>query len=60
MKKTVRISTINDHERHRVDDVRQMSPDERVMLLLNMQRRFYAWNDNNRIKRVAKITRLKE
>ena len=36
MKKTVRIGTVADHERFRIEDCRKMTPNERVMLVFDM------------------------
>ena len=58
MEKVVRISTTISHEQSRIDDIRKMSPDDRVLLLLKMQRKFYGWDTNNKIKRVATIRRI--
>ena len=53
MEKVVRISTTATHEQNRIDDVQKMSPDERVLLLLKMQRQFYKWEHNTKMKRVV-------
>ncbi len=41
MKKTVRIGTVADHERFRIEDCRKMTPNERVMIVFDLQRRFF-------------------
>ena len=58
MEKVVRIYTTGTHEQCRIDDTKKMSPDERVLLLLKMQRKFYKWDKNNKIKRIATIRRI--
>ena len=58
MKKIVRIGTPSDHDRFRRDDIRLMAPSDRVRILLDMQRRFLAWDDSPML-RIATIRQLK-
>ena len=58
MEKVVRISTTATHEKTRIDDIQKIPPNERVLLLLKMQRKFYGWDTNNKIKRIATIRRI--
>jgi hypothetical protein len=56
MKKIVRIGTIEEQDRWRRDDLRAMSPTQRVSLLLQLQNQFYG-NKERRLQRVARIKR---
>ena len=59
MQKVVRIASVEDHDRHRREDVRRMTPNQRVALLLAMQRRQWpGWGDQ--IAPVVAIRRLGE
>lgn len=57
MQKIVRIATVADQGNARREDVRRMTPDHRVALLLDMQRRFLEW-DRHPMLRVATVRRL--
>jgi hypothetical protein len=58
MEKKVRISTVKEHELHRIADIAEISPSERVLMILEMQKKYFNWNDDMKIKRVAFIRRL--
>jgi hypothetical protein len=58
MEKRVRISTVKEHELHRIADIAELSPSERVLMILEMQKKYFNWNDDTKIKRVAFIRRL--
>jgi len=55
MKRRIRIGTVADQDCFRRDDVLRMSPNRRVSLLLDMQRRFLAWDDAPPMPRQATI-----
>ena len=57
MKKLVRMGSVSDQDRFRREDCRRMSPDRRVRLLLEMQRRFLGWT-GSAMPRIATIRRL--
>jgi len=59
MEKIVRIGKVTDQDAIRRDDIGKMSPDERVSLVLQMQRKYLQWDKNPLIKRVAFIKRMK-
>ena len=59
MKKIVRMSSVEEHDAHRREDVARMSPSERVLMALEMQSRACGWDKNPTIKRVAKIRRMR-
>ena len=59
MKKIVRISSVEEHDAHRREDVARMSPDERVLMALEMQSRACGWDQTPTIERMAKIRRMK-
>jgi len=58
MKTLVRIGKIEDQDRWRRDDMRKLSPDERVDILLQLQENFFAGQDRT-LKRIATIRRIK-
>ena len=60
MKKVVRIGKIEDQDKFRRDDIRKMSPNARVSMLINMQRKFFDWDVNPNIQRTATVTRMKK
>ncbi|NOY74279.1 MAG: hypothetical protein GXP32_00615 [Kiritimatiellaeota bacterium] len=60
MKKMVRIGRVEDQDEIRREDIRKMSPNERVASLLELQRRFFNWDSNPRIERVAAIKRIRD
>ena len=58
MKKVVRIGKVADQDDFRRDDIRNMSPNDRVNMVIKMQREFFNWETNSKIKRVAKVRKL--
>ena len=60
MKKVVRIGKIEDQDKFRRDDIREMSPNARVSMLIKMQRKFFDWDANPDIQRTATVTRMKK
>ena len=60
MKKIVRIGKIEDQDEFRRDDIRKMSPNARVSMLIEMQRKFFNWAANSNIQRTAKIKRMRK
>ncbi|MBN1865174.1 MAG: hypothetical protein JW808_09765 [Victivallales bacterium] len=58
MEHKVRIGKVADQDGFRREDIRRMSPDERVSMLLLMQGSFYRWAENPGIKRTAAVRRL--
>jgi hypothetical protein len=57
MKRVVRIGRIEDQDRFRAEDCLRMSPEERVMLVFAMQRR-YLGTGRARLRRVASVRRI--
>jgi len=57
MKKVVRIGKIADQDKFRREDIKNMTPDERVKMLLNMQYHFFKWDQNPKIQRIATVKR---
>ncbi len=57
MKKTVRIGKISDQDEFRRNDIRKMSPNARVIMLLSIQSAFLGWDKNPKFLRVATIKR---
>ena len=57
MNKTVRIGTIKDQDRCRRDDLRTMSPDQRVELLRLQREQLYG-DRAHRLERVARVVRI--
>lgn len=57
MKPIVRIGKIEDQDRWRREDLRKCTPDERVDMLLQLQKNFFAGQDRT-IVRVAHIKRM--
>ena len=57
MNKTVRIGTIKDQDRWRRDDLRTMSPDQRVELLRLQREQLYG-DRAHRLERVARVVRI--
>ena len=60
MKKIVRIGKIEDQDKFRRDDIRDMSPNARVSMLIKMQRQFFDWDTNPKIQRIATVIRMKK
>lgn len=60
MKKVVRIGKIEDQDEFRREDIRNMTPNARVSMLLKMQREFFDWNTNPVIQRTAKVRRIRK
>ncbi|MDD5598417.1 MAG: hypothetical protein PHV82_10765 [Victivallaceae bacterium] len=58
MEKTVRIGKVEDQDNFRRDDIRNMSPDARVNMMLEMQSRFCRWDLNPEIKRIVKVKKV--
>jgi hypothetical protein len=56
--KIVRIGKIEDQDEFRREDIRKMSPDQRVQMLLDMQAGFLNWTSNPRIERTARLKRI--
>lgn len=50
---------VTDQDAIRRDDIGKMSPDERVSLVLQMQRKYLQWDKNPSLKRVAFIKSMK-
>ena len=57
IQRIVRIGTVSDQDRFRREDVRRMSPGDRVRLVLRMQRQFLDW-DRHSMQRVATVRRI--
>lgn len=58
MEKIVRIGKVTDQDAIRRSDIQKLSPDERVSMVLQMQRKYLQWDKNPLIKRVAVIREL--
>lgn len=58
MEKIVRIGKVTDQDAIRRDDIKKLSPDERVQMVLQMQRKYLQWDKNPTIKRVAFIRKM--
>ncbi len=58
MEKVVRIGKLNEQDQFRHDDLRKMTPNERVNVLLTIQANYLRWDLNPRIKRVGKLKRF--
>ena len=58
MEKVVRIGKLADQDNHRRDDIRELSPNERVQMILEMQSRYFRWDINPRMERSVKLKRL--
>ncbi len=58
MKKIVRIGKIENQDEFRRDDIRKMSPNNRVDMMLKMQYQFFKWNLNPKIERIATVRRM--
>ena len=59
MEKIVRIGKVTDQDAVRRSDIQKLSPDERVSMVLQMQRKYLNWDENPSIKRVAVIKKMK-
>ena len=59
MEKIVRIGKVTDQDAIRRSDIQKLSPDERVSMVLQMQRKYLQWDKNPSIKRVAVINKMK-
>ena len=59
MEKIVRIGKVTDQDAIRRSDIQKLSPDERVSMVLQMQRKYLQWDKNPLIKRVAVINKMK-
>jgi hypothetical protein len=59
MEKIVRIGKVTDQDAIRRSDIQELSPDERVSMVLQMQRKYLQWDKNPFIKRVAFINKMK-
>jgi hypothetical protein len=59
MKKIVRIGKIEDQDKFRREDIRKMSPNARVSMLIKMQRKFFDWDANPDIQRTATVKRMR-
>ena len=57
MKKVVRRGKIADQDKFRREDVQNMTPDERVKMLLKMQYNYFKWDQNPKIQRIATVKR---
>ncbi len=57
MEKIVRIGKISQQDEFRRDDIRKMSPDARVLMLLSMQSASMGWDKNPKFLRMATIKR---
>ena len=58
MEKIVRIGKVTDQDAVRRSDIQKLSPDERVSMVLQMQRKYLKWDENPSIKRVAVIKKM--
>lgn len=58
MGKIVRIGKVTDQDAIRRSGIQKLSPDERVSLVLQMQRKYLQWDKNPFIKRVAVVRKL--
>ena len=58
MEKKVRISTMEEHELHRIQDIAKMPQNKRVEMVLEMQYRYYSSHNLFNIERVAAIRSL--
>jgi len=58
MKKIIRIGKLEDQDDFRRDDIRKMSPNSRVNMVLEMQSQFFNWNLNPKIERIVTIKRM--
>jgi len=58
MEKIVRIGKVTDQDAIRRSDIQKLSPDERVSMVLQMQRKYLKWDENPSIKRVAVIKKM--
>ena len=58
MEHKVRTGKVSDQDEFRRDDIRRMSPEERVNMLLEMQYLHYNWHENPRIERTASFRHL--
>ena len=60
MEKIVRIGKIEDQDTFRRNDIRNMTPDARVSMLIEMQRKFFDWAGNPGIQRTATVKRMRK
>ena len=60
MKKIVRIGKLEDQDDFRRDDIRKMSPDKRVDMVLKMQSKYCQWDENTKIERVVSIKKIED
>ncbi len=58
MKKIVRIGKIENQDEFRRDDIRKMSPNNRVDMMLKMQHQFFKWNLNPKIEIIVTVRRM--
>lgn len=58
MKISVRIGKVENQDEFRREDIRKMSPDSRVYMVLKMQRQFFNWNLNPKIERIATVREI--
>jgi hypothetical protein len=58
MKKTDRIGKVENQDEFRREDIRKMSPDSWVDMVLKMQHQFFNWNLNPKIERIATIRKI--
>lgn len=58
MEKVVRIGKIENQDDFRRDDVRKISPVDRVNMVLKMQHDFLKWDMNPKIERILTIRKI--
>jgi len=58
MEKIVRIGKMENQDDLRRDDIRKMSPNRRVDMMLKMQHQFFNWAMNPKIERIATIKKM--
>jgi len=58
MEKVVRIGKVIDQDAIRREDIRNISPNKRVLMVLKMQGEYFQWDKKNVIERVVSIKRL--
>jgi len=60
MEKIVRIGKLEEQDEFRREDVRKMSPNKRVDMVLKMQRKYCQWDVNTKIERVVSIKKIED
>ena len=58
MVRTVRIGKLNDQDDFRRDDIRKMSPADRVHSVVELQYNYLRWDLNPSIERVGKLKKV--